>query len=57
LKKELDIDAVVEEGSYGQLSVLVDGREVINGGALAFLGVLPSLIRIRDAVAAEMKHE
>jgi hypothetical protein len=27
---------------------------VINGGALAFLGVLPSLRRIRDAVAAKL---
>jgi hypothetical protein len=29
---------------------------VINGGALAFLGVLPSLRRIRDAVAAKMRQ-
>jgi hypothetical protein len=36
------------------LSVLVDGEEVINGGALALLGVLPSLRRIRDAVAAKV---
>jgi len=35
--------------------VLVDGEEVINGGALAFLGVLPSLRRIRDAVAAKIR--
>ena len=56
LRKELGIDAVLVEGHYGELSVLVDGEEVINGGALAFLGVLPSLRRIRDAVAAKV-HE
>ena len=54
LRNELGIEAEVVEGRYGELSVLVDGEEVINGGALAFLGVLPSLRRIRDAVAAKM---
>jgi hypothetical protein len=54
LRKELGIDAVLVEGHYGELSVEVDGEEVINGGALAFLGVLPSLRRIRDAVAEKM---
>lgn len=54
LKQELGIDAVLVEGRYGELSVQVDGEEVIDGGALAFLGVLPSLERIRDAVAAKL---
>ena len=54
LRRELGIDAVLIEGHYGELSVQVDGEEVINGGALAFLGVLPSLRRIRDAVAAKV---
>ena len=54
LRKELGVDAVLVEGHYGELSVEVDGKEVINGGALAFLGVLPSLRRIRDAVAAKV---
>jgi hypothetical protein len=54
LRKELGIEAVLVEGHYGELSVQVDGEEVINGGALAFLGVLPSLRRIRDAVAANV---
>ena len=54
LRKELGVDPVLVEGHYGELSVQVDGEEVINGGALAFLGVLPSLRRIRDAVAAKL---
>jgi hypothetical protein len=54
LRKELGVDPVLVEGHYGELSVQVDGEEVINGGALAFLGILPSLRRIRDAVAAKL---
>lgn len=54
LRKQLGVDAELVEGHYGELSVHVDGEEVINGGALAFLGVLPSLRRIRDAVAAKL---
>ena len=54
LRKELGIDPALVEGHYGELSVQVDGEEVINGGALAFMGVLPSLRRIRDAVAAKL---
>ena len=54
LRKQLGVEAVVVDGHYGELSVHVDGEEVINGGALAFLGVLPSLRRIRDAVAAKL---
>jgi hypothetical protein len=54
LRRELGVDAELVEGHYGELSVQVDGKEVINGGALGFLGVLPSLRRIRDAVAAAL---
>ena len=54
LRKQLGIDVELVEGHYGELTVLVDGEEVINGGALAFLGVLPTLHRIRDAVAAKL---
>ena len=54
LRRELGVEAELVEGHYGELSVLVDGEEVINGGALAFVGVLPSLRRIRNAVAAKM---
>jgi hypothetical protein len=36
-------------GRYGQFLVLVDGKVVVDGGALAALGVLPS---VRATVAA-----
>ena len=54
LRRELGVEAALVEGHYGELSVLVDGKEVINGGALAFLGILPSLRRIRDAVVTAL---
>ena len=56
LRKELGVEVVLVEGHYGELSVQVDGEEVINGGAIAFLGILPSLRKIRDAVAAKMQR-
>jgi hypothetical protein len=44
------------KGSYGELRVLVDGETVIDAGALAFLGVLPTVGRmvraVRDRVAS-----
>ena len=55
MRKEFGVEAELVEGRYGELSVQVDGEEVISGGALAFLGVLPSLRRIRDAVAAKVR--
>ena len=44
----------LENGHYGELKVFVDGKEVVSAGALAFLGVLPSIDKIREAVAAEL---
>jgi hypothetical protein len=37
-------------GHYGEFKVLVDGVTVIDGGALAALGVLPSGRRIVEVV-------
>ena len=41
-------------GSYGEFKVLVDGKTVIDGGALAALGVLPSRRKIVEAVRASL---
>jgi len=41
-------------GRYGEFKVLVDGESVIDGGALAALGVLPSGRKIVDAVRARL---
>ena len=51
LRHELGADVQLEDGRYGEFTVLVDGEEVINGGPLAFLGVLPSVKEVRRIVA------
>jgi hypothetical protein len=55
LKRELNVDVELVEGHYGEFSVLMDGEEIFDAGALAFLGVLPSRQRIRDLVAQRLK--
>jgi len=37
-------------GRYGEFKVLVDGDMVIDGGAMAALGVLPSSRTVLDTV-------
>jgi hypothetical protein len=37
-------------GRYGEFKILVDDHTVVDGGALAFLGILPSTSQIIDAV-------
>lgn len=41
-------------GHYGEFKVLVDGDTVIDGGALAALGVLPSGRKVLNAVRARL---
>ncbi len=41
-------------GRYGEFKVLVDGEVIIDGGAAAFLGVLPSGPKIIAAVRASL---
>lgn len=54
IRNELGEEVELENGHYGEFKVFVDGKEVVSGGALAFLGVLPSVDEVRDAVAAEL---
>lgn len=42
-------------GRYGTFKVVVDGNTVIDGGAAAFLGVLPSGAKIVAAVREALK--
>ena len=55
LRRELHIDVETVEGHYGEFSVLVDGQEVFNAGALAFLGVLPTRRRVRELVLQHLR--
>lgn len=41
-------------GNYGEFMVLVDDETVIDGGALAVLGVLPSGRKIVEAVRTRL---
>lgn len=41
-------------GRYGEFKVLVDGKTVVDGGALVALGVLPSSRKVLDAVRATL---
>ncbi len=41
----------MEPGHYGEFRVFVDGEEVVAGGPLAFLGVLPSVADVNHKVA------
>ena len=54
LRRELNVEVKLVEGHYAQFSVLVDGEEVFDAGALAFLGVLPSKRRVRELVAERL---
>jgi hypothetical protein len=57
LRRDLGIDVELVHGRYGEFKVLIDNKAVIDGGALAFLGVLPStreiITTIREALPQE----
>ena len=55
LRRELGADVEMVRGNYGEFKVLVDGNTVIDGGAAAFLGVLPSGKKIVAAVRGSLK--
>jgi hypothetical protein len=54
LRRELGLDVDMVGGRYGEFKVLVDGETVIDPGALAILGVLPSGASIVKAVRARL---
>jgi hypothetical protein len=46
IERELGTEVDKVHGRYGEYKVLVDGDVVVDGGALAFMGVLPSARKI-----------
>ena len=54
IRNELGEEVELENGHYGEFKVFVNDEEVVSGGALAFLGVLPSIDEVRDKVAAKL---
>ncbi len=55
LRRDLGVDVELEAGPYGSFEVRADdGTVLVDGGALAFMGVLPPLTEIRTRVAEKM---
>jgi hypothetical protein len=46
----------MQHGRYGEFKVLVDGESVIDAGALAALGVLPSSRKVIQAVRERLSR-
>lgn len=42
-------------GRYGEFKVLVDGQTVIDAGAMAMLGVLPTRRKVTEVVRARLE--
>jgi hypothetical protein len=54
LRRELGIEVDTVHGNYGEYKVLVDGEPVIDGGARAVFGMLPSGRKVVEAVRARL---
>jgi hypothetical protein len=54
IRRELKIDLDTVHGRYGEYKVFVDGREVVDGGTLAAMGILPAprktIAAVREAL-------
>jgi hypothetical protein len=55
LRRELEVDVDLEEGRYAEFAVFVDGDELIRGGPLTFLGVIPSARKIQELIEQRMR--
>ena len=50
LRRDLEVDVELVEGRYAEFVVFVDGDELVRGGPLTFMGVIPSARRIRELI-------
>ena len=50
LRRDPRLEVEMVEGHYGEFRVLADGEEIVSGGALGFVGVLPSVTKVRQLV-------
>ncbi len=50
LRRDLQTEVEMVRGHYGEFKILVDGYVAIDGGAAAFLGILPSSAKIVSVV-------
>ena len=51
LREDPSLTVELASGRYGEFTVLVEGQEVLSAGAIAMLGILPSIRSIREAIA------
>ena len=56
MRRELQIEVDTEHGRYGEYKVFVDGDVVIDGGAMAALGVLPAARKTVNAVRERLSR-
>lgn len=54
LRRDLDVEVETVEGRYAEFTVLVDGEALVSGGRLGFIGLLPSVNRVRDLVKSKI---
>jgi hypothetical protein len=57
LRRELGLEVELVEGHYGEFTVLVDDQPVVRGGALTFLGIMPSLRHVREVLERALQSE
>lgn len=55
IEKDLGIDVDMVHGKYGQYKVLVDDKEVFDGGLKVTLGIFPSVHEIEEIVRENIK--
>ena len=55
LRRELEVEVELVEGRYAEFAVFVDGEELIRGGPLTFMGVIPSARTIRERIEQRMR--
>jgi hypothetical protein len=55
LRRELEVDVELEEGRYAEFAVFLDGEELIRGGPLTFMGVIPSARKIRELIEQRIR--
>ena len=50
LRRVLNLDVDMVHGRFGEFMVLVDGEVVVDAGALAMIGVVPTKRHVLDVV-------
>ena len=54
LRRELGLEVEMIRGRYAEYKVLVDGKTVVDGGALTALGVVPTGRKVVVAVRGRL---